>query len=90
MYDSRRFAIAEIAQTCAVSPTTIYRHIHTGQPRHTSYKPTIDRERNGCPGRGVRKGRRGRVYGIHVFPSEVVRNPLPVQNRATDSSSGDC
>jgi hypothetical protein len=31
MYDSRRFTIAEIAQTCAVSPTTIYRHIHTGQ-----------------------------------------------------------
>jgi hypothetical protein len=31
MYNSRRFTIAEIAQTCAVSPTTIYRHIRTGQ-----------------------------------------------------------
>ncbi len=31
MYDSRRFTITEIAQTCAVSPTTIYRHIRTGQ-----------------------------------------------------------
>ncbi|MGB8961670.1 MAG: hypothetical protein WCC38_06910 [Pseudonocardiaceae bacterium] len=31
MYDSRRFAMAEIAQSCAVSPTTIYRHIRTGQ-----------------------------------------------------------
>jgi hypothetical protein len=31
MYDSRRFTITEIAQTCAVSPTTIYRHIRTGR-----------------------------------------------------------
>jgi hypothetical protein len=33
MYDSRRFTIAEIAHRCAVSPTTIYRHIRTGQTR---------------------------------------------------------
>jgi predicted DNA-binding protein YlxM (UPF0122 family) len=32
MYDSHRYTMAEIAQYCAVSPTTIYRHIHTGQP----------------------------------------------------------
>ncbi len=31
MYDSRRFTIVEIARTCAVSPTTIYRHIRIGQ-----------------------------------------------------------
>jgi DNA invertase Pin-like site-specific DNA recombinase len=31
MYDSHRFTIAEIAQSCAVSPMTIYRHIRTGQ-----------------------------------------------------------
>jgi hypothetical protein len=31
MYDSRRFTMAEIAQVCSVSPTTIYRHIRTGQ-----------------------------------------------------------
>ncbi len=31
MYDSHRFTIAEIAQSCAVSPMTIYRHISTGQ-----------------------------------------------------------
>lgn len=36
MYDSRHYTMAEIAQTCAVSLTTIYRHIRTGQPRHTS------------------------------------------------------
>lgn len=30
MYDSRRFTVAEIAQACSVSPTTIYRHIRTG------------------------------------------------------------
>lgn len=29
MYDSRRFTVAEIAQACSVSPTTIYRHIRT-------------------------------------------------------------
>jgi len=31
MYDSHRFTIAEIAQSCAVSPMTIYRHIRAGQ-----------------------------------------------------------
>jgi helix-turn-helix resolvase-like protein len=31
MYNSRRFTIAEIAKTCAVSPTTVYRHIRTNQ-----------------------------------------------------------
>ncbi len=31
MYDSHRFTMAEIAQSCAVSPMTIYRHISTGQ-----------------------------------------------------------
>ncbi|MGH3550595.1 MAG: hypothetical protein ACRDQU_21245 [Pseudonocardiaceae bacterium] len=36
MYDSRRYTMAEIAQSCAVSSTTIYRYIHTGQPRHTN------------------------------------------------------
>jgi len=30
MYDSHRFTLAEIAQSCAVSPMTIYRHIRTG------------------------------------------------------------
>jgi hypothetical protein len=37
MYDSRRYTVAEIAKSCAVSSTTIYRHIHTGQARRTSY-----------------------------------------------------
>ncbi|MGH3521427.1 MAG: hypothetical protein ACRDU4_01055, partial [Mycobacterium sp.] len=36
MYDSRRYTMAEIAQSCAVSSTRIYRHIHTGQPRRNS------------------------------------------------------
>lgn len=36
MYDSRRHTMAEIAQSCGVSSTTIYRHIRTGQPRRTS------------------------------------------------------
>jgi len=31
MYDSHRFTMAEIAQSCAVSPMTIYRHISTGK-----------------------------------------------------------
>lgn len=30
MYDSGRYTVAEIAQSCGVSPTTIYRHIDTG------------------------------------------------------------
>lgn len=29
MYDTRRFTIAEIADSCGVAPTTVYRHIHT-------------------------------------------------------------
>jgi DNA invertase Pin-like site-specific DNA recombinase len=29
MYDSHRFTMAEIAQSCTVSPMTIYRHIRT-------------------------------------------------------------
>ena len=33
MYDSRRFTMAEIAQSCAVTPMTIYRNIHTQQPK---------------------------------------------------------
>ncbi|MGH3846406.1 MAG: recombinase family protein [Pseudonocardiaceae bacterium] len=31
MYDSRQFTMAEIAQSCHVTPMTIYRHIHTQQ-----------------------------------------------------------
>jgi len=31
MYDSHRFTMAEIAQSCAVSPMTIYRRIGSGQ-----------------------------------------------------------
>jgi len=31
MYDSHRFTMAEIAQSGAVSPMTIYRHIRTVQ-----------------------------------------------------------
>ena len=35
MYDSGRYTVAEIAQSCGVSPTTIYRHIDTGEtPTH--------------------------------------------------------
>jgi len=33
MYDSGRYTVAEIAKSCAVSPTTIYRHINTGQTK---------------------------------------------------------
>ncbi|MGI8415959.1 MAG: recombinase family protein [Nakamurella sp.] len=29
MYDARQFTMAEIATSCAVTPMTIYRHIHT-------------------------------------------------------------
>jgi hypothetical protein len=29
MYDSRRFSMAEIAQSCGVTPMTIYRNIQT-------------------------------------------------------------
>ena len=29
MYEARQFTMAEIAASCGVTPTTIYRHIHT-------------------------------------------------------------
>ena len=32
MYDSRKFTMAEIASSCAVTPMTVYRNIRTGQP----------------------------------------------------------
>jgi hypothetical protein len=32
MYDARQFTMAEIAQSCGVTPMTIYRNIHTGEP----------------------------------------------------------
>jgi len=32
MYDSRQFTMTEIAQSCAVTPMTIYRHINTRPP----------------------------------------------------------
>ena len=32
MYNARQFTMAEIAQTCGVTPMTIYRHISTRQP----------------------------------------------------------
>ena len=32
MYDSRQFTMAEIANSCAVTPMTVYRNIRTGQP----------------------------------------------------------
>jgi len=32
MYDSRQFTMAEIAQSCAVTPMTIYRNIRTREP----------------------------------------------------------
>lgn len=32
MYDARRFTMAEIAASCAVTPMTIYRNIRTGEP----------------------------------------------------------
>jgi len=35
MYDVRKFTIAEIAASCAVTPTTIYRHIRTTTPPAT-------------------------------------------------------
>ncbi len=30
MYNARQFTMAEIAQSCGVTPMTIYRHITTG------------------------------------------------------------
>jgi DNA invertase Pin-like site-specific DNA recombinase len=35
MYDSRQFTMTEIAQSCAVTPMTIYRHINTRPPNLT-------------------------------------------------------
>jgi len=32
MYNARQFTMAEIAQSCGVTPMTIYRHITTGDP----------------------------------------------------------
>jgi DeoR/GlpR family transcriptional regulator of sugar metabolism len=32
MYDSRRYTMAEIAQSCRVTPMTIYRNIRPRQP----------------------------------------------------------
>jgi len=32
MYNARQFTMAEIAQSCGVTPMTIYRHIATGDP----------------------------------------------------------
>jgi DNA invertase Pin-like site-specific DNA recombinase len=32
MYDARQFTMAEIAQSCGVTPMTIYRNIRTGEP----------------------------------------------------------
>jgi len=31
MYDARQFTMAEIAQSCGVTPMTIYRNITTGE-----------------------------------------------------------
>jgi len=37
MYNARQFTMAEIAQTCGVTPMTIYRHIiTTGESAHHS------------------------------------------------------
>ena len=32
MYDARQFTMAETATSCRVTPMTIYRNIHTGEP----------------------------------------------------------
>jgi DNA invertase Pin-like site-specific DNA recombinase len=40
MYDSQRFTMAEIAQSCSVTPMTIYRNIHTQQQPPTTSNPT--------------------------------------------------
>ncbi|MEU7631004.1 hypothetical protein AB0C34_13610 [Nocardia sp. NPDC049220] len=32
MYDSKSFTMAEIAQSCGVTPMTIYRNIHVDTP----------------------------------------------------------
>jgi len=36
MYNARQFTMAEIAQSCGVTPMTIYRHITTGDSAHHS------------------------------------------------------
>jgi len=36
MYNARQFTMAEIAQSCGVTPMTIYRHITTGESAHHS------------------------------------------------------
>jgi AcrR family transcriptional regulator len=36
MYDARQFTMAEIAQSCGVTPMTICRHIITGDGAHHS------------------------------------------------------
>jgi len=36
MYNARQFTMAEIAQSCDVTPITIYRHITTGENAHHS------------------------------------------------------
>lgn len=40
MYDSQRFTMAEIAQSCSVTPMTIYRNIRTQQRPPTTSNPT--------------------------------------------------
>ncbi|HZD14952.1 MAG TPA: recombinase family protein [Pseudonocardiaceae bacterium] len=46
MYDSQRFTMTEIAQSCQVTPMTIYRHIRTHQrPPATLHTPhALDRQ----------------------------------------------
>jgi hypothetical protein len=39
MYDSRIFTMAEIAQSCQVTPMTIYRHIRTHHQRPPAATP---------------------------------------------------
>ncbi len=43
MYDARQFTMAEIAASCAVTPMTIYRNIHTGEPtpRRTAHHQVL-------------------------------------------------
>ncbi len=36
MYNAGQFTMAEIAQSCGVTPMTIYRHITTGESAHHS------------------------------------------------------
>ncbi|MBV9161384.1 MAG: hypothetical protein JO309_06975 [Pseudonocardiales bacterium] len=40
MYDSQAFTMAEIAQSCQVTPMTIYRHIRTHQRPPAATLPT--------------------------------------------------